>query len=367
VTEDLKRENEDLLLYQLLSEFHQANKKIVHHLDRELMVPNFALICGSHPWGAWNSDKRCLKISVDLLHHFEWEAVVHVLRHEMAHMIVREIWHEEGKAHGEAFKKACKVLDIDSRSCASPDFLSGFKGVGNESSVVNKIRKLMLKGQCGAATEAEAEAFIKKAQQLMSAHNLSNFDVLGADKVFVRRPVGGKHKRFPTWLWTLADLVSEHYGVQNIRAYTRDYDGVVYSYLELFGEPSCVDVAEYVFHVVMVRAEALYENHKRDGNRKRDRKRKLSKPAFMKGLVAGYRSTLDESKHEMEKSYTDKQRSLVLANDKLLQEKYNEAYPQMKMVTHASKGAGFKEGQEAGEGLVVAPSIGADSFCLIGG
>jgi hypothetical protein len=43
VTEDLKRENEDLLLYQLLREFHQANKKIVHHLDRAQFCLNLWL------------------------------------------------------------------------------------------------------------------------------------------------------------------------------------------------------------------------------------------------------------------------------------------------------------------------------------
>jgi predicted SprT family Zn-dependent metalloprotease len=366
--EKFEQENSHIFLYQLMKEFNDANREIYYRLEKRLELPRFIMHRGHSRWGYWQPKTRKLSLSEDLVRNYEWGAVVHVLKHEMAHMIVSEIFKmDDCRSHGEAFSKACKVLGVDDRRCCSSSYLSGFKGIGNEDGVVGTIRKLMAKGQCTGASEAEAEAFMSKAQTLMSKHNISNMQVMGTEKVFVKRPVGGKHKRFPTWLWALGDLVSTNYNVQNIRTYCRNArTGERYMYLELFGEPHNVDVAEYVFHVVMSQGESLYQKHKKDPNRRKGWG-KLTKPAFMQGLIRGYKATLNE--HRADEVVTDEETALLLADDAILNEKYRQAYPRMTNTKIAGpQGSGGAAGERAGSGINVRQGVkGGKGTLRIGG
>jgi predicted SprT family Zn-dependent metalloprotease len=366
--EKFEQENAHIFLYKLMKEFNDINITVRDRLHKRLELPRFVLHRGHSRWGYWQPKTRKLSLSEDLVRNFEWGAVVHVLKHEVAHMIVSEVFNmDDCRAHGEAFSKACRVIGVDDRRCCSTGYLDGFKGINNESSVVTRIRKLMAKGQCDGASEAEAEAFMSKAQSLMQQHNVSNTQVMGTEKVFIKRPVGGKHKRFPSWLWRLGDLVSTNYNVQNIRSYCyNSRTGERYMYLELFGEPHNVDVAEYVFHVVMSQGEAMYNRYKKDPNRQRGF-RKLTKPAYMAGLIRGYASTLDD--HRDDEDISDEDEALLLANDAILKERYRRAYPRMTTTHRAGpRGDGGLAGERAGSGINVRAGVGSGKGTLrIGG
>jgi hypothetical protein len=343
-------ENFHIFLYRLMGEFNKVNNEINYHLRKRLPFPRFAVT--RKKWGEWDPDQNKLSLCEDLFRNFEWGAVIHVLKHEMAHMIVSELWDIEGRPHGEAFKKACDVVGCDNRRCCSVDFLNGFNGKDHEDPIVSKIRKLMAKGQCESASEHEAEVFMAKAQKLMENHNITNTAVMGTDKLFVRRPVGGKHKRWPTWLWALGDLVCRNYNVDCIRySYFNHRDLNNYTTLELFGESHNVDVAEYVFHVVQRQAERLYEKHKKDPNRRRGY-RKLSKASFMRGLMNGYSERLEEEKAE--NTFTEEQTAILLSNDRMLKEKFRKEYPNCRHSRVAGpRGDGIEAGAEASKNIRV--------------
>lgn len=362
--DQFEKENSLIFLYKLITEFGKINRDIKHHLGRELEVPRFVLTRGKTILGTWSKDSKKLCISEELVRNYEWGAVVHVLKHEVAHMIVSEIFNmNDGRSHGEAFSKACRIIGCSNRRCCSTEFLEGFAGVGNEQPIVAKIRKLMAKGQCEGASESEAETFMKKAQQMMDTYNLSNEDIIGMTKIFVKRPVGGLHERFPTWLWDLGHLVCKNYGVQNIRTYTYDRSSKQYCFLELFGEPHNVDIAEYVFHVVMAQGESLYEKYKKS---ERNSEHRLSKASFMKGLISGYSSTLKIAKNDI--VHTNAESALISANDFMLKEKHRQAYPKMTTVKTAGPcGDGYWAGKRAGEGIVVRSGLkGSQSVKAIG-
>jgi predicted SprT family Zn-dependent metalloprotease len=365
---EIEQENAHLFLYQLMAEFEKANKEIFRHLNQKLVLPRFVAHSGSSYWGCWKPKMRKMSFSIDLMRNYEWGAVKHVLLHEMAHMIVGEIFHmEDGRSHGEAFAKACKVLGVDNRRCCSKDYLMGFKGKDGINPELTKIRKLMAKGSCSSATEAESHAFTVKAKSLMRKYNLSNRDVMGTDKLFIKRPVGGKYKRFPQWLHSLGHLVCDNYSVQYIQTYQRDprsYE--MYYFIELFGEPHNLEVAEYVFHVVQSQGEAAYLKHKNDPNRKRSY-RKLSKPAFMKGVVKGYSSTLAKPEEDEVEDFEES--ALLSTDDQILKEKHRQAYDRMRTTRTAGyTGAGGYEGRAAGKGISVSTGVNGGSGSLrIGG
>ena len=77
---------------KLASEFYIQNRLIYNSIQRELIMPNFKFFTEKKYWGLWSASDTTLSISYDLLRNYEWDAVVHTLKHEMAHMVVDEIF-----------------------------------------------------------------------------------------------------------------------------------------------------------------------------------------------------------------------------------------------------------------------------------
>ena len=124
---------------------------------KTLRVPGFRICQMSGKWGTWSPSEKFISLHEDLFLRFEWGAVEQVLKHEMAHQIDGDIWDLDfrGHVHGEAFKRACKLLDCDDSRTTSSEMLAGFKGT-EESPIVDKVRKLLVKGNDTAVTEAES-------------------------------------------------------------------------------------------------------------------------------------------------------------------------------------------------------------------
>ena len=69
--------------------------------------------------GSWCHESRVLSISRKLIEKHPWWVVLEVLKHEMAHQYVDDVFKKEDH-HGPLFKKACNVLGVESwASCAS--------------------------------------------------------------------------------------------------------------------------------------------------------------------------------------------------------------------------------------------------------
>src|SRR3972149_2709928 len=102
-------------IYKLSCLFSEANRLIEKRLGIHLSLKevNFNLSEMNHYRGLWIPETRTIQLSLKLLRDYEWKAVEYVLRHEMAHAVVSEIFNFSlpGVSHGEAFKKACDVLD----------------------------------------------------------------------------------------------------------------------------------------------------------------------------------------------------------------------------------------------------------------
>ena len=109
-----------ILAYKLSAEFNKINRDNVdYHLGKQLSTPNFDVHSAKSMWGLWDPSTRTISMNIDLIRNYEWNAVVYVLKHEMAHMIVHEIFNMgDCKSHGNAFERACKVVDCEFSSCA---------------------------------------------------------------------------------------------------------------------------------------------------------------------------------------------------------------------------------------------------------
>jgi len=360
-------------VYKLVRTYEKICSEVFNYTDKILQEPIFEInAVTSNKWGSWNASTRIMSFSASLLRNFEWGAVEHVMRHEVAHQIVSEIFNADcyGVSHGELWGEACKIVGIEAERCSSSEFLSSFKG-SESSPMVDKVRKLLIHANDSGATEAEAESFMRKAKELMLRHDIDMKDVTGSERVWVTRPIGPLFKRWASYMWALGRLLSINYNVKYIKTYGPNNT----SRLELFGEPDNLDIAEYVGHALLNQAERLYNEHNNDESRERGYGHRLSKRAFIEGLITGYARKLEldkenaiervgvmvakEEAERQNRSYVDGDRALIPAyNVKLLNEIHGNCYSGIKTrMVSVSRGAGFLEGKVMGSRLRLSKGV----------
>jgi predicted SprT family Zn-dependent metalloprotease len=367
-----KNDIDEVWIYKLSGTFHKINDEIQRHSQHYLKEPifgiNYDLNCH---WGEWHPKSRQLVLAGRLLKGYEWSAVEHVMRHEMAHMIVDEIFAIDGKPHGDAWITACKVVDINPERCSSFDILKSFKG-REVSPLVEKVRKLIVHGNDKAGTKEESETFLTKAQEMMIKYNIEMSAIQGRDSkhVYIKRPVGPLFKRHTSWLGVAAQFIANYYDVRCIWSYCNRKRRI-----EFFGTPENLDIAEYIFHSLLTTGESLWEQYYAEHKIKlkdityRQKVggaydgsgriyRKVSKNSFMKGLISGYRGKLAKEKTiVMDKVSVDDQ-AIIRANDGILEEAFNKEYRPSRSVSYTStRGRGYSEGHSAGSSMTLAMGV----------
>ena len=364
--------------HKLVNSFFKIQSDAFNSTQKHLKTPNFSINSNlNYRWAQWNKTTRTIDFSLNLLKQFEWKAVEHIMRHETAHMIVDEIYVMDGKPHGEAWKLACQALNIDPDVTESKDMLDQYKG-GNTSPIVEKIRKILIHGNDTGISEGESQVFLKKAHALMVKHNVDMNHIHGIDNAnttfYTFRPVGPLVSGHKTWLGQISYLISQYYNVQSI--WQGCYDsrtGTRMKRIEFYGTPDNLDVAEYVFHALITQAEFLYQQFKLEQQRlnyiqKHDptyvkgwRQTRISKRAFMRGLVTGYTQKLQQSKKVVFDTITPDDKSIILRNDKLLREAYEEEYNPCNLNYGRSRGRGYSDGHKAGSNLTLARGVSSTS------
>lgn len=346
-------------------------------LEDDLDIPSF--IFSQEKWGSWCPELYAIKLCDRLMTHFSFDAVEHVLRHEMAHQLV-DAWSYKS-SHGEAWKRACKILGAIPERLTTDNFLSHCRGSYDEDPIVDRVRKLLIKGHDHAVTEEESEIFLKKAQSMMARHQISMFEICGNDRLMLPRPVGPMYKRYPSWMITLGNLLKDFYNVEFIRNYCyvyvwKDKKRIceTWYYLELFGEPSNLDVAEYIAESLINNGLILYEDYKKRRSEEIKDKdlrwkhlwgRKCSKTAFMTGLLDAFADKLNDQKQDLEEEIAVSHgwdKALLLRDDPILRESYEKHYPR-RHTTYGShlKGDGHNAGRDAGRHLSLHRGVNAKS------
>ena len=386
--EQFKNGIEEVWAKKLVQEFATQNNLHVHGiLKKDLEYPTFAFNTSTKKWGTWHSENRTLTLSHNLLKNYEWDAVVHTLKHEMAHMIVSDIWgclDDSGKNHGELFCKACKIMGVDEKQRHSSTEKEKYR-LPEKDSAASKIYKLFCLGE--SDHKAESEAAISKAYELMAKYNISLGDLPDEKRAFVFRPVGEIYTKVPEYVKKLARIISEYYFVKHIfithehNRYGKKGPGNK-RYIEFYGEPHNVDIAEYVYHFLLIEGERQwkffqqseqYENRFEEdddddyfeyyhGRSRKNRKAVYSKVAFLSGFYAGFDGTLGERKKEIEdkiKNDNTPNKLPVLADDALLEEKYKDHYHPVSWNSSGGcgNGGGWREGKKVGANVRIRQGI----------
>lgn len=314
--------------------------------------------------GEWIPERRMIRFAEKLFYSQPFSIISEIFKHEIAHQIVTEIFHADipGVSHGEAFSKACKMLNISpERTFDEKKWLQS----QTLDPVVDKIGKIINKANCTSATEKEAEIFLQKAQELMVKYNLSQCQLNSTERNFVTRPASKLYKKMPNYLYAITNLLSEHYFVKSIKSYIEvesfGYYGpeIKYKYyMELFGEPSNVEIATYIFDVLLHQCENLWETFKKNMKKAGLPIRGLfTKGSYIRGVIEGYNNKLGIQKMSLSNK-NNEYYSLISLSDPLLEEMYYKEYPRIKRVAVKQKrDAGYSQGFIEGQSLNISTPI----------
>ncbi len=338
---------------QLQHEF----ENICYQYGVKLKKPLIVIESLTRVWGFWDKTRRTIILSEDLIKKYSWEIVISVLKHEMAHQIVSDLFLVE-EGHGTFFKQACKMLGLEDDFCkASISMEEQFvhwkyqKTDTEEENLLKKIQKLLNLAQ--SSNEHEAALAMEKVQELYEKYNIQKIK-LGQTQDYYTLSINFKKKRIPVTHSIASYILQHHFFVRVIFSSLYDsMEDTSHKTIEVMGSRQNVLMAEYVFYFLIERIELMWKNY--SAQKKLATKYKLS---FQQGILEGFLKKLDTAKEIREKTnhrenYKEhlELKSLIKIGDTKLQEYIEFKHPKVTKKSSSSNGVyseHFKEGVEEG-------------------
>ena len=281
---------------QLYAEF----ENICYQYRLKLAKPSIDINESKTQWGQWNPHLRVLSISRHLIEHHSWENVLGVLKHEMAHQVVTDIFGADD-AHGPLFLKACSIVGVPEEFCGattdiaeknqpSEAFVHWKQRPRNDedSGLLRKVEKLL--ALAGASNEHESFLAMQRVQELFARHNIERIQKRHKSK-YVVLVVNHKKRRSDKNQRLISSILTGHYFVNVV--FSDLYDAreqVSHKTMEVMGTQQNVLMAEYVYEFLKERAETLWKNYQRDHD-----VGVSHKGSYQSGMLIGFRDKLDKT------------------------------------------------------------------------
>ncbi len=272
----------------------------------------------------------------------DWNVVLEVLKHEMAHQFVFEVLREVESAHGPAFQATCERLGIDARSQGIPEAQRS----PEQTRLLERIHKLLALAESDNRHEAEAAA--AAAQKLMLRHNIDTRErvehVEHLDYTF--RQIGRITGRVSEWERRLGNILRDYFFVEIIwvSAYVPS-TGKRGSVMEAIGSPENLDLAHYVYDFLVSSAERLWKHHQRAEGITANQDR----APYYAGVMSGFAQKL------MQQQKAHRTDGLVWVPHARLSAYTRKRHPHLRTIRqqgHKRRDA-FQEGQKAGRDVVL--------------
>lgn len=333
---------ESLMLQALRMEWHLAWWSLPAHFREQMHLPGFELRAMESRWGMWYGSRKLLVLNSRLIQTTTWPCIREVLRHEMAHQLADEAFHNEDTSHGPQFREACRLLNADPR--ASGSVPSIYQWIHEHDGAVDprieKIRKLL--ALAASPHPHEAEAAMLKAHELMTRYNIE--PGRPEDNEYFSMCIGDPALRHPTAYDALAAILRDFYFVETI------YVSIIIpaaakrgKILEISGTRVNVKMASYI-------ADFLNLSINEQAKAKRiNRKRILNDYAlgFLKGVsekLTGQRNAMVVTSPETA--------ALITRHDSALLVYFRKRYPRLRTrysggrnMDEAAYSAGIKDGR----------------------
>lgn len=273
------------------------------------------------------------------------ELLVNVIRHELAHYAVFIKHGHKSQAHSSEFRGFCQRMGWGEEVYRATISVEEHNSLSEEkNSIFRKIQKLM--ALSGSSNSNEAEQAMIKSQQLLLKHNIETIEIADADeeKMFLLRVI--KQRRMDAKMTSIGKIL-ETFFVNTV--YNRQDD---FTYLEILGTATNVEIAEYVAGVLEHEFDKLWEQTKRQHSQL---KGMIAKNSFFKGLAKGY----CEKVKALERGYHSELSNALMVIEKKLIDAKNMAYPRLvsnkSYSRHCSNSSAL--GEQIGRHLNINPAV----------
>lgn len=274
------------------------------------------------------------------LMHAKKELLYNVIRHEIAHYMTF-IDYGEVRPHGNEFKAFCKKMKWGEEVYGASLSLEEFAPI-EQSSVLRKVQKLMALGT--SSNPHEAEQAMIKSQELLLKHNIDE-KYVGEDEERISLKRIMKEKRESAKMRAIGKIL-ETFFVSTV--YNRSAS---FTYLEILGTSTNVEIAEYVASFLQAELEYLWIRAQKQAFLKGT----VAKNSFFLGIAKGYSNKIQALKQE----YSSEVTKALLVIEKQLALAREMAYPRL---FHVKRGGNYCPtssalGEKMGKSLSINPAI----------
>ncbi len=314
--------------WQLSREF----QAVCYQYSLSLQPPAFTITESKTQYGSWWPSYREIRISSVLIRWHSWDVTLQVLKHEIAHQICSEIFHNDNGGHGEDFIKACNMIGLPSPFRHSHgDLPQKIDMPGDERTscrIIEKIRKLL--ALAGSSNVHEARLAMETAGRLLKKHNLNK---IREQEEYIYAIINGKRKRIEQYQRRIIMILTKFFFVKAL--YSSMYDPLAnetYKTFEIYGRKENVEIAEYCYYFLENKLPLLWRRNRLDhrGNIR------IAKKSYYLGLLQGFHDRLlaqEVSTGKGDKGIPSSQlltdSELMIADDLRLQHFIHARYPRL--------------------------------------
>lgn len=324
-----------------------------HKLD--LGKPLIEIVGSARIWGRYRSLDNTIQISEQLIRGYSWDVVLQVLKHEMAHQAVAELY-KTADGHGRLFREAAGRLGLAPQfAAASGDLPRTLEHTSRQDPGTGRLHRRVAKllQLASSSNPHEAKLALEKAGHLIARYNL-RFLSENEERNYGYRIIALGRKRISAAQRFICSLLRRHFFVEVVLSSL--YDARLLQScrtVELLGKLENIETAEYVFHFLENRLLHLWESHRKETNCPVGKKK-----AYMLGILGGFAAQLDKRFASAEKRIKQSGQTAItvspLMHDAALQNVVSLRHPllrQSRMASCRLDGEAFAAGKQKGESL----------------
>lgn len=257
-------DDEQKLRRDWTSQLYKEHEHICWQHRVRLKKPVIEIGDARDTWGSWDAASQTIRISARLIIAHAWDVTVNILKHEMAHQLVTEIFCTQD-SHGPMFQDACRLLGVpDVFRHAQGDMPAILDMCSDEGSarvrIFDRVKKLLALAQ--SANEYEAALAMQKANELIARHNLER---IGHDEpaTYVYRIISPGKKRIAAYQRHICTILMNYFFVEVV--FSDMYDPAAcetYKTIEILGAAENVEIAEYVYYFLLRQLDRLWREYR---------------------------------------------------------------------------------------------------------
>lgn len=297
-----------------LSEEH---RNLCWQYGLELRKPLFEIIASARIWGRFLSSGCTIQISERLIRHHSWDVVLQVLKHEMAHQAVAELYMTKD-GHGPIFRKIAGRLGLEPRFArASGDLPRTLAAVSGPNRATGSLHRRVVKLLHLASSDNphEAKLALEKAGELINRYNLRCL-AEGGEPEYSYRIIDLGRFNIAAAQRHICSLLRRFFFVEVVLSSLYDARALKsHRTVELFGRRENIDTAEYVFHFLEHRLQHFWEVHRSTTKAGAGKRR-----AYQLGIIDGFASQLENRLATVSRLATAAEQSALIVSLQIINE-----------------------------------------------